>query len=45
MVCLGNMCMDTLNKGANDDDNNNKGKTTILRKQSTEPFVTINRTS
>jgi len=24
MVCLGNMCMDTLHKGDNDDDNNNK---------------------
>jgi len=31
MVCLGNMCMDTVHKGDNDDDddnnnNNNKGK-------------------
>jgi hypothetical protein len=23
MVCLGNMCVDTLHKGENDDDNNN----------------------
>ena len=36
MVCLGNMCMDTLHKGDNDndddDDNNNREqqKTTIL---------------
>jgi hypothetical protein len=23
MICLGNMCVDTLHKGENDDDNNN----------------------
>ena len=26
MVCLGNMCMDTLHKGDDDDDDNNNNK-------------------
>ena len=33
MVCLGNMCVDTLHKGDNDDeddDDNNNNKTAIL---------------
>ena len=30
MVCLGNMCVDTLHKGDNDDDDDDDDKSTLL---------------
>ena len=30
MVCLGNMCVDTLHKGENDDDDDNNNNPTVV---------------
>jgi hypothetical protein len=41
MVCLGNMCVDTLHKGDNDDNNNNKINIIIIIPQFNVIFLAV----